>query len=75
MKNIIIKAWTGPAYAEIKRINDSLSDPRDPRNQMLLSHTQETAYIHAIAAIKRGDDERARGLLEAAFAKVVVEHP
>jgi hypothetical protein len=71
----IIKAsGPGPAFVYIRRAGDSLSDPVDMRNHMLLSPEQEAAYWRAIEHVKQNDKEAALQVLrEAHFEKVWIE--
>ena len=76
MQNIILKAQgPGPSYAEIRRVDNTMNNPLDQRNRMMLSTVQESAYSKALAAVKAGEDDEARAHLKHAFDTVIVEHP
>jgi hypothetical protein len=71
---VIIRAsGPGPAYACISRIGSEISNPRDPRNHMLLSDEQEQAYQQALRHVKANEIEQARDVLKTVFEWIKVE--
>lgn len=53
----ILRANTGPVYVEIRRTEDSLSDPRPFLNG--LDETQRTAFEQAIQHAKQANGQEA----------------
>lgn len=73
MTYIIRAAGPGPAQVTIRRVGDSMSDPRDRRNHMLLSNEQEAVYQQAVKHVKNGNKEAALQVLRDTFEQAWIE--